>query len=212
MEETQTSGEFTDLFFRKLPNTEQKLLEKRRNKKGFSQAVLARALLFYGLRIEYGFEKFPVMERSLWGKPYFPEYPDICFNYSHSDAGIFVGLHRSNLGVDIQGQKPFRQGLVERIASDGEKLWLQAQPQNQQELQFARLWCLKEAYVKYTGTGIRSSLKSPDFSSILDTGRGMVDNSFCQVFTGENYACAVCGTEKMEKPRRVEIKDVKVFF
>lgn len=65
---------------------------------------------------------------------------------------------------------------------------------------FYSLWCLKESYVKYTGTGISFSLKNISF--VLDEKITLIDSSkpakycndllFYLMAIRENYKLVVC--------------------
>lgn len=56
------------------------------------QSNMAKRVLLYGIRKEYSLKELPAIGKGIYGKPYFPEYPEICFNYSHADAGILCGI------------------------------------------------------------------------------------------------------------------------
>ena len=66
------------------------------------QSNMAKRVLLYGIRKEYSLKELPAIGKGIYGKPYFPEYPEICFNYSHADAGILCGIAETPLGVDIE--------------------------------------------------------------------------------------------------------------
>lgn len=187
MEETALPMDLAEGLMVKLPEEEQELLSRRKNERFFSQSLAARALLWYGLQKEYGLGEFPDIKREEKGKPYFPAYPEIQFNYSHSDSGVLVGISREPIGVDIQNTTVYRENVAKRVAHP-EELRLLGESQEPGQL-FTKLWCLKEAYVKYLGTGIRFSLGSLDFSEMLK-GKQPGEGS-CALFSGEGYSCGV---------------------
>ena len=78
-----------------------KTIEKQ--EKHTKQTENARELLLAGLRLEYGIERLPVIAASELGKPYFPEMPQIFFNYSHCREGILCGISSTPNGVDMCG-------------------------------------------------------------------------------------------------------------
>lgn len=91
------------------------------------------------------------------GKPYIKN-EKVFFNISHKDDIIICGLFDYECGVDIEKIKPYKQNLAERIYSSDEiKLLLQSD--NKQEV-FARIWTVKESYLKYKGIGIAANLQS----------------------------------------------------
>ena len=50
----------------------------------FSHTLEAHALLREAVRLTWGWEELPRLEREERGKPWFPERPGYCFNLSHS--------------------------------------------------------------------------------------------------------------------------------
>jgi len=92
------------------------------------------------------------------GKPYLPEHPEICFNWSHSGSYIVTAVCGVPVGIDIQEMKSSDVGrLAGKILN----------PQEVQEFlqsddprgYFFREWVLKESYVKWTGEGLTRSLQ-----------------------------------------------------
>ncbi len=121
------------------------------------ESALARALLDEALMREYGktasdFE----MEISPGGKPYFKN-SDIYFNISHTKKAVAVALSESPVGVDIQYILPYSDRLAGRICIPSELDIISASEDKSYEL--CRMWAMRESYVKYTGEGIRSSIK-----------------------------------------------------
>ncbi len=88
------------------------------------------------------------------GKPYLPDAPGVHFSLSHSGSMAMCAVADSPVGCDIQELSSARRG--ERVArrfftpAEYARITAAAGP----EREFARLWTLKESYVKYLGTGI----------------------------------------------------------
>ena len=58
-----------------------------------NQSRAATLLLSYALRICFGIDESRVeYALSNMGKPYFPQYPDIHFNISHTDGAVAVAI------------------------------------------------------------------------------------------------------------------------
>ena len=140
------------------------------------QSNMAKRVLLYGIRKEYSLKELPAIGKGIYGKPYFPEYPEICFNYSHADAGILCGIAETPLGVDI-----------ERLIEDPAV----------QIRYFSKIWTAKESYLKCIGTGIRQKLSNLDLSEVLD-GKTYEEVYHFFFLDGEDFQAAVClKTKKM---------------
>ena len=129
------------------------------NQRAKSQGIWAYLLLCLGLRKEYGIQKFPEVEVRPMGKPYLKEKPEIYFNVSHSDEGILCAVSKDEVGADIQGRISWRESLVRRILAPAEREIVLQDP-----AKLTLVWTLKESYLKYQGTGIRSDLRILDLS------------------------------------------------
>lgn len=96
-----------------------------------------------------------------YGKPFLVNDPELAFNVSHSANCFVVAVSRDcDIGVDVELIKPRNnlQGLVSRCFASEEQAYWQALSQDQQLLEFYRLWTGKEAFVKAVGRGIALGL------------------------------------------------------
>ncbi|MGI6118743.1 MAG: 4'-phosphopantetheinyl transferase family protein [Bilifractor sp.] len=107
-----------------------------------------------------------------YGKPYFAGHPEICFSLSDSDGFVAVGFDSSRIGVDLQVHRRRKSDTREELAFRCSRIGVRAFHPLEQSymnvaekpdagsrtersiLRFFRIWSAKEAYVKYTGTGI----------------------------------------------------------
>lgn len=90
-------------------------------------------------------------------KPYLKDSSTF-FNISHKDDIIICGLSDVECGIDIEKIKPFNQNLIKRICSFDE-IKLLSESSNKEET-FAKIWTVKESYLKYKGIGIAADLRS----------------------------------------------------
>ena len=67
-----------------------------------SERELAYRLLELALQREYGLDSLPEIRRAAGGKPYFPQYPHIHFNLSHSRGAAVCALSGEPVGVDVE--------------------------------------------------------------------------------------------------------------
>lgn len=63
------------------------------------------------------------------------------------------GLHREEIGLDIQKLTPAKPFLVQRVCTDEEQASVKS------DLNFCRIWAMKESVGKLTGEGITSSFR-----------------------------------------------------
>ena len=86
------------------------------------------------------------------GKPYLVGHEGIYFNISHCREAIAVGVSNREIGIDIEGQRRFSDNLLQRAFNEEEIRSVREAAEPEKE--FARIWTRKEAYFKWTGTGI----------------------------------------------------------
>ena len=96
------------------------------------------------------------------GKPSFADHPEIHFSISHSSHFVACAMADCEIGIDIQHLVKVNEPLMRRVLSDEELGMVMALQGEERQMLFARLWALKEAYLKAVGTGITDDF--PSFS------------------------------------------------
>lgn len=147
-------------------------MTETRGKKGSAEV---RKLLGKALCLQYPdlgdiWEKgLPAMEKNAFGKPYFPGYPGIYFNLSHTEGCVCCALADAPVGVDVELCRPRKNPgrIVGRFSATEQRLWRET-PKSRQEEVFFALWVLKESCVKADGRGLRIPL---DAFSVEPAGR-----------------------------------------
>lgn len=163
----------------------------------------AYKLLHSMLYQTYGLSELPEIKRLQRGKPYFPQYPSIHFNLSHSGSFALCGIAEQPIGVDIQILRPFRPSLIERSCSDCELAWLHSR--GMQYSDFALLWALKESIGKQTGYGLpyppsHLSVPIPPLREPFSTDTiYSYQNLSCRIYTNPQWCAAVCTTQTPPK-------------
>lgn len=112
------------------------------------------------------------------GKPYINE--NIYFSITHTGQYVFIAIDRTEIAIDAEIVRPVKQALLNRIATDDDLISFDHSDFN---LEFFRLWTLKEAYFKYKGTGITS------FKTISKTE--IMSNFIVKVQQTENYVLTI---------------------
>lgn len=112
------------------------------------EPLCAYLILCLALRQKYGWKELPEVALSQLGKPYFPEYPDVHFNISHSSGAVLVGISDQELGVDIERIRPVGQRMMVRLAHVTT------------EEAFFQSWVRREARAKRSGSGVGTIMRS----------------------------------------------------
>ena len=168
------------------------------------QTAFARTLLLDALRKEYGITRLPEITRTPYGKPYFLNYPELYFNYSHSKHAAACVLSRQAVGIDLEQIRNYSEKTAQRFCSQGEWSWLQRQPDLNKA--WIQIWTMKEAWLKYRGTGLRVDLRDLDFTAALENAsaqkeitvleHGQMHTACMYSYFIEDFWMSVCGKEK----------------
>lgn len=104
----------------------------------------------------------PVIEYSYGpqGKPYLKEYPDVYFSLSHSGNMVALALSDAEVGIDVQEMRGYNEKIARRFYHAKEVQMLEQTADDKKEAYFYKIWCMKEAYIKYTGKGMSEDLRS----------------------------------------------------
>lgn len=89
----------------------------------------------------------------------FTETADLEFNVSHSgDKALIAVRRRGALGVDVEQLRPIedRSALAQRYFCEEERRVIAQSTQELADLRFLTCWTRKEAYLKASGTGLRT--------------------------------------------------------
>jgi 4'-phosphopantetheinyl transferase len=186
-------------------------IDRMRRREDQALALTAHRLLCYALKTACGIvptsNDFDLGAR---GKPFLKDRPDIHFNISHSGAMALCALHEAPVGADIEKIRPVGAGVAKRILTAAEQQ-VYVQTEDKQNL-FFQIWTLKEAYIKYLGTGLGVALSSvtayPVGTTVLtDTGC-----AFMMVNDITGYQAAVCTQSKVVPSVRKVDTDSLVLF
>lgn len=132
-----------------------------------------------------------------YGKPYLKNI-ELYFNISHSGEIVVLGVSDSNIGVDTEYIHKFDWSMLMRLFG----------PEEQKNIiddsSFIKYWTIKEAFVKYLGTGLCTDFRSFTVS----------ENTICynhQIFfyqcydSIDKYYISVC----MENPFSLSINKIQ---
>ncbi len=100
------------------------------------------------------------------GKPFFSKRPDVFFSVSHSGDYAACSVSDVPNGIDIQEHRGLSCDISGRFFASEEDDYLKAEAENVTG-DFFELWCLHEAYMKYTGLGMKQGMKDVSFLPVL---------------------------------------------
>jgi 4'-phosphopantetheinyl transferase len=95
------------------------------------------------------------------GKPYLVDHPEVSFNLSHSgDLAVVAVAAGREVGVDVERQRPLHRpdGVARRIMTPDELARYEAADSDEKARFLLCVWARKEALVKASGQGVRTSL------------------------------------------------------
>lgn len=157
----------------------------------------AYALLAALLVETQGIEPFPRIERAPGGKPYFPDWPGVRFNVSHSGGLCLCVLDDVPVGCDIELVRPRRERLPAYALNERELEWFRKRGERWAD--FYTLWTLKEARVKCTGEGLRCPVRDIAVPLLSPGEKGELGGVLFTALAGEGWRGAVCGTGYFNK-------------
>lgn len=148
------------------------------------------------------------------GKPYLDNIEGFHFSIAHKDGAIVAAVADSPVGIDIEPLAPIVPSIYRRCFSQAEQSYLLHTPADMHR-RFYEIWTRKEAYVKYSGTGLPLSAHacaaldvcSTPFSS-EGTDIGIACGKDPQVFFStlqvSHYMISVC----MAHPHRLNLVEI----
>ena len=100
-------------------------------------------LLMLALSREFDMAAMPKIEKTVGGKPFFPDFPSLHFNISHSHGAAVVAIHDQDIGIDIEKLRPAPKRLSSGMG----------------DAEFFRHWTGMEASIKRQGGSIAAVLR-----------------------------------------------------
>ncbi|KAM7538049.1 hypothetical protein Aperf_G00000069820 [Anoplocephala perfoliata] len=177
----------------------------RRDVKSF---LAARLLVLYGINQCLSLDPANVhTSRDPNGRPYLIDGADFDFNLSHNgDFTLFTFCQNMRTGVDVMRVELPPASIsvsdfiykMKSLFSPAEFRWLNSSTEDKVKIRnFFRLWCLKEAFVKNSGIGLRIDVSSIDFDLTGDSPKcnfpGLAEEewSFEEHSLPQNHVAAV---------------------
>jgi 4'-phosphopantetheinyl transferase len=115
------------------------------------RSVLAFVLLQRALCEEYGITEVPEFVYNEFGKPSLPNLP-IHFSLSHCKDAVACAVSDHNIGIDVESIVPYNPDVARRVCTADELKMLEQS--SNKDVEFIKLWTVKEAISKYEGIGL----------------------------------------------------------
>ncbi len=118
--------------------------KKTENKK---ESLLSLYLLKKGLDEFFGIKNYEIL-RTKNGKPYLRD-EKVNFSISHSKGNVAVAFSLFPIGIDIECIRKYSSSVAQKVFSETEREFVE-----ENDINFTKIWTLKEAAIKAQGTGI----------------------------------------------------------
>lgn len=121
------------------------------------------------------------------------------FNLSHSKDYAVLAVSDKSVGIDVEHIRKNRLSVAKRFFCRKEYEDILSLPEEEQDKRFLEYWTMKEAYVKYLGTGMSTPFDS-FLIKRLEDGIAVVEkeNIYFKTWFLEDadYCISVCNKEK----------------
>ena len=128
------------------------------------------------------------------GKPYLADKTNTHFSITHSDKWVFLAVADCEIGIDAQMPRKVCPRLAARSTSPEELAWVKEDT----EPHFTRLWTMKEAYLKYTGTGLTVPIRTVTLTVPPTDGYDENNKCYWSLPTYESIPLSICSTKEIE--------------
>ena len=128
------------------------------------------------------------------GKPSLSDRLDTYFSITHSDKWVFLAVADCEIGIDAQMPRRVCPRLAARSTSPEELAWVKADT----EPHFTRLWTMKEAYLKYTGTGLTVPIREITIPVPPADGYDEGNNCYWALLTYQDIPLSVCSAKPLD--------------
>lgn len=128
-----------------------------KHEQGQRLCVAAYLLLKRALRDQEGILENPVFAYGPHGKPSIVGHPELHFSLSHCKEAAVCVLSRHPIGIDVESIGRYRETVAHYAMSDAEVARIEQA--EHPDVEFVRLWTMKESLLKLTGEGINDHMK-----------------------------------------------------
>lgn len=137
------------------------------------------------------------------GKPYIANDQDRYFSISHSGRYVVCAVADTEVGVDVEVLSSPRPAVIRRCFTPEEQDWI-----DNDSDRFIRLWTMKEAYMKLTGSGLSIPAKDVHLPIPPVNGFDNANNCWWHLSRWESPVSLCCHQEDIVKEHIISIKDL----
>lgn len=141
-----------------LPAWRREMALKYKHRDGMLQCCYSYLLADKALTQVFGIPSGSGWEYSQQGKPFLRDYPDVHFNISHCRGAVACIVDTVPVGIDIENIRPVRDSLLNYAFNDNEIQLIKSAVSP--DVEFTRLWTMKESLFKLRGSGITHDIKT----------------------------------------------------
>ena len=139
----------------------------------------------------------PILAYGENGKPYLANNSDAYFSITHSDKWVFLAVADCEIGIDAQAPRRVCPRLAARSTTPEELAWVKQDT----EPNFTRLWTMKEAYLKYTGTGLSVLIRDVTMSVPSIDGYDERNHCYWSLLSHDGIPLSVCSAQPIDNIR-----------
>ncbi len=140
-------------------------------------------------------------------KPYIKNF-DIHFSLSHSNSLAICAVSDKEIGIDAEKKSFFNPSIIERFFTQNEKDEFSKYSDTEKSDAFFRMWTIKEAYAKMTGSGL-ASFKDFSVSLLPVVHIKEAPKCFIKEFDKDGYAISLCSMKEDDiEFEKVEINKI----
>lgn len=182
----------------------------------------AKRCICAGVLLQYSFFKYtgrismPTIKFNQFQKPIVDEEFKFCFNLTHSGNWLGIAWGEKNVGLDIEIVDEKNDCPINYFLTIAEQKYLDGISDDEKKKRIIRLWTIKEAYLKWLGTGMSTDMKSFSVETEYmwaEYWKGNIEGNTTWIsfpIERDSYL-AICGVENCPKCSFVTVDELVQF-
>ena len=139
------------------------------------------------------------------GKPHLADRPNTYFSVTHSGEWAFLAVADCEIGIDAQMPRRVCPRLATHSTTPEELAWVKEDT----EPNFTRLWTMKEAYLKYTGTGLTVPIHEVNISVPPADGYDEHNRCYWSLLEHDGIPLSICAEKALSN---ILIESINIEF
>lgn len=150
--------EYEELLLEKLPPVRKEKALRFKPRDGRISCIVGYLLFLYGYKKLYHYSDTPDFSKGDNDKPFLLALPHINFNISHCKGAATCIFSEKPVGIDIQELRLGKLSAMLKICSEDEQALIESAADP--DMEFCKIWSIKEAISKQSGDGIFRDIKN----------------------------------------------------